>query len=155
MALYVVHMRYYGCKLKLLDYINDTVKSLNLPEGSTFFDIFSGTSSVGQHFKKLGYTVYANDFLEFAYAIAYTNIQTNTRPKFKKLKLSVDVIDYLNKLKGKVGFITKNYTPHGKNKRQFLSINNGKKVDVIRQQIQIWKDKKLISDSEYYYLLSS
>src|SRR3989344_2503024 len=148
-------MRYYGCKTKLLDYIESVVISLPVKKGAIFFDLFSGTTAVGQHFKKLGYTVYANDFLEFAYSLAYTNIQTNTRPKFKKLKLSVDVIDYLNKLKGKVGFITKNYTPHGKNKRQFLSINNGKKVDVIRQQIQIWKDKKLISDSEYYYLLSS
>lgn len=148
-------MRYYGCKTKLLDYIEEVVSTLPVKKGAIFFDIFSGTTAVGQHFKKLGYTIYANDFLEFAYSLAYTNIQTNTVPKFKKIKLDIDVIDYLNSLNGKIGFITKNYTPSGKNERQYLSIQNGKKVDVIREQIQTWKDKKLISETEYYYLLSS
>lgn len=148
-------MRYYGCKTKLLDYIEKVVISLPVQKNAIFFDLFSGTTAVGQHFKKLGYTVYANDFLEFAYSLAYTNIQTNTVPKFKKLELGIDVIDYLNNLKGKIGFITKNYTPNGKNVRQYLSIQNGKKVDIIREQIQTWRDEKLISETEYYYLLSS
>ncbi|MBU4536510.1 DNA adenine methylase, partial [Patescibacteria group bacterium] len=87
-------MRYYGCKTKLLDYIEEVVKSLPVKKEEVFFDIFSGTTAVGHHFKKLGYTVYANDFLEFAYALAYTNIKTNNIPKFKKLSLKEDVINY-------------------------------------------------------------
>jgi len=148
-------MRYYGCKTKLLSYIEEVVTGLPLKKDSIFFDLFSGTTAVGQHFKKLGYTVYANDFLEFAYSLAYTNIRTNTIPGFRNLKLKQDVIDYLNNIPGKIGFITKNYAPHGKNERKYLSINNAKKVDAIREQIQIWKQKKLISEIEYYYLLSS
>ena len=148
-------MRYYGCKTKLLDYIENVVTTLPIGKGATFFDLFSGTSAVGNHFKKLGYTVYSNDFLEFAYSLARTNIETNSIPRFKKLGLKVDVIDYLNNIKGKVGFITKNYAPYGNNDRQYLSIENAKKVDSIREQIEKWKQNKSISETEYYYLLSS
>ncbi|MES2213340.1 MAG: DNA adenine methylase [Patescibacteria group bacterium] len=149
-------MRYYGCKTKLLDYIEDVVTTLPVKEGAIFFDLFSGTTAVGQHFKRLGrYTIYSNDFLEFAYSLARTNIETNSIPKFKKLDLKVDVIEYLNNLKGKVGFITKNYAPHGENKRQYLSVENAKKVDAIREQIEKWKEAKVISETEYYYLLTS
>ncbi|QQR82479.1 DNA adenine methylase [Candidatus Campbellbacteria bacterium] len=149
-------MRYYGCKTKLLDYIEEVVTTLPIKKGATFFDIFSGTTAVGHHFKKLGYTVYSNDFLEFAYSLARTNIETNTIPKFKKLNLGIDIIDHLNNnVKGKVGFITKNYAPHGNNKRQYLSVENAKKVDAVREQIEKWKESKSISETEYYYLLTS
>jgi len=148
-------MRYYGCKTKLLDYIEEVAITLPVKKGAIFFDIFSGTTAVGRHFKRLGYTVYSNDFLEFAYSLARTNIETNSIPKFKKLNLKLNVIEYLNNIKGKVGFITKNYAPHNGNKRQYLSIENAKKVDAIREQIEVWKQKKLVSDAEYYYLIAS
>ena len=155
-------MRYYGCKTKLLNYIEDVVRSLNLPPGSTFFDIFSGTATVGIHFKKLGYKVYSNDFLEFAYAMANCYIETNTQPSFKGLKNEISgkvdsnkVIKYLNKLSGKVDFITKNYSPYKGNWRKYLSVINAQKVDAIRKKIQDWKVNKLINKSEYYYLITS
>jgi adenine-specific DNA methylase len=148
-------MRYYGCKTKLLDYIEEAVSKLNLKEGSIFFDIFSGTTAVGQHFKKLGYTVYSNDFLEFAYALAYTNIQLNKVPKFKNFNINTDVIKYLNDLPPKAGFFTKNYSPYKDNKRQYLSVENAKKVDAIREKINEWDETKKINKEEHYYLISS
>lgn len=148
-------MRYYGCKTKLLDYIEEAVSKLNLKDDSIFFDIFSGTTAVGHHFKKLGYTVYSNDFLEFAYALAYTNIQLNKVPSFKGLKLDEEVLTYLNKIPGKIGFITKNYSPYKENKRQYLSIENAKKVDAIREKIYEWDKAKKINKDEHYYLISS
>ena len=114
-------MRYYGCKTKLLDYISDVVASLPVKKGATFFDIFSGTAAVGKHFKKLDYTVYSNDFLEFAHAFARCYIETNSKPRFANLKINEDVIVYLNDLKGKVGFITKNYSPYGKKVPPYIS----------------------------------
>lgn len=148
-------MRYYGCKTKLLDYIEDVATKLPVKEGAIFFDIFSGTTAVGKHFKRLGFTVYSNDFLEFAYSLAVTNIQTNNIPNFEKLGLKEDVINYLNNLSGKVGFITKTYSPYRNNKRQYLSTENAKKVDAIREKIHEWRESKKLSDSEFYYLISS
>ena len=65
-------MRYYGGKDKLLDLIEIGVKKTELNHGAKFVDLFTGTTVVAQHFKKKGYTVIANDFLEFSYALAKT-----------------------------------------------------------------------------------
>jgi adenine-specific DNA methylase len=155
-------MRYYGCKTKLLSYIEDVIKSLPLKKNAIIFDIFSGTSAVGKHFKKLGYTIYANDFLEFAYAFSSCYIELNKQPTFTKLKGNLnkinnlkDVIDYLNSLSGEIGFVTKNYSPLNKCERRYLSVDNASKVDAIRKKIEAWKDKKWINKLEYYYLITA
>lgn len=150
-------MRYYGCKTKLLTYIEDAVKSLPFKKRSTFFDVFSGTSAVGKHFKKLGYTVYANDFLEFSYAIAKCYIVLNEEPRFKNLRIgnADKVINYLNSLKGRADFITVDFSPYKGNVRKYLSVENAKKVDAIRKQLFLWKKNSKINENEYYYLLTS
>lgn len=63
-------MRYYGAKTKLLPFIEEVVKSTGVNGSSNFVDLFAGTTSVGQHFKRLGYTVFSNDTLEFSYALS-------------------------------------------------------------------------------------
>jgi len=79
-------MKYYGAKSKLLPFIEQAVMRTGVNGKSNFVDLFAGTSAVGGHFKKLGYTVISNDTLEFSYAIAKTYIETNNEPTFKKLK---------------------------------------------------------------------
>ena len=37
----------------------------------------------------------------------------------------------------------------------YLSIENGKRVDYIREQIDEWKTKGLLNEIEYYYLVST
>src|SRR5579862_5194029 len=106
-------MRYYGAKTRLLPFIEKVVKSTGVNGTSNFVDLFAGTSTVGRHFKKLGYTVISNDTLEFSYAIAKTYIELNEEPQFKKLKSHLKLkngnealIDYINKLKfRKKGFM--------------------------------------------------
>ncbi len=78
-------MRYYGCKDKLLPLIEKSVKKAQLYDGAKFVDLFTGTTVVAQHFKKLGYTVIANDNLEFCYVLAKTYIELNDCPKFNGL----------------------------------------------------------------------
>lgn len=86
-------MRYYGNKTKLLPFIEDVVKSTGINGTAKFVDLFSGTSAVGRHFKKLGYTVISNDSLEFSYAISKTYIELNERPRFTKLCKELNVSD--------------------------------------------------------------
>jgi len=159
-------MRYYGCKTKLLTFIEKAVKELDLYEGAKFFDIFSGTATVAKHFKRLGYTVIANDNLEFCYALAKAYIELNSPPKFRKLKKIVSkqpgvetyekVINYLNTILPVKGFIYKNYCPGGtKNLRTYFSDQNGQKIDTIRTKIEKWKNENLITELEYYYLITA
>ncbi len=113
-------MRYYGGKTKLLDFISEAVTQTGINHGSVFCDLFSGTTVVAKHFKKFGYTVYANDFLKFSYVLARTYIQNNYYPSFRGLRTIVPelngsgenitkVITFLNHVKPKQGFIYKNY----------------------------------------------
>lgn len=154
-------MRYYGAKTKLLPFIEEAVKSTGVNGTSNFVDLFAGTTSVGQHFKKLGYTVYSNDILEFSYALSKTFIETNKLPTFKKLKSKLKIkddnqliFDYLNNVDElKKGFIFKNYSPNGE--RQYFTDDNALKIDTFRTLIHEWRDSKLINELEYYYLITS
>jgi adenine-specific DNA methylase len=163
-------MRYYGCKNRLLDFLEKGVEKTGINHGSTFCDLFSGTTVVAQHFKKRGYTIIANDILEFSYAIARAYIKNNDYPLFKGLKGCVNdvngckenivrVIEYLNNLAPLGGFIYRNYCPSGTEnnpyQRQYFSDENGKKIDAIRAKIQEWKERELLNKDEFYILLSS
>ena len=154
-------MRYYGAKTKLLPFIEEVVKSTGVNGTSNFVDLFAGTTSVGQHFKKLGYTVYSNDMLEFSYALSKTFIETNKLPDFKKLKSKLKVkddnqliFDYLNNIDELTeGFIYKNYSPNGE--RKYFTDKNALKIDTFRTIINEWKESEFINELEYYYLITS
>lgn len=153
-------MRYYGNKTKLLPFIEDVVKSTGINGTAKFVDLFSGTSAVGRHFKKLGYTVISNDSLEFSYAISKTYIELNERPRFTKLckELNVSDIDgifnFLNSYDGYIeGFIYNHYSPNGG--RMYFTDLNALKIDTNRTLFEEWKNEGILTELEYYYLLTS
>lgn len=163
-------MRYIGNKENLLDKIYRVMLSKNI-HGSSFFDFFSGTANVGKYFKKLDYQVFSSDLLYFSYVLQRAYITNNEELHFKKLlsKLNFQstslytsplhiVVEYLNQIEPKTGFITQNYTPtetqHLKIPRMYYSDENGKIIDAIRQQIEVWKTENLISENEYFVLLA-
>ena len=154
-------MRYYGAKTKLLPFIEEVVKSTGINGSSNFVDLFAGTTTVGQHFKKLGFTIYSNDILEFSYALSKTYIELNKEPDFKKLKSKLKIksglnnlFDYLNKFKTlKHSFIYENYSPSGG--RMYFSDENALKIDTFRLLFEEWKIDNLINELEYYYLITS
>jgi adenine-specific DNA methylase len=156
-------MRYYGSKEKLLNFIAGAVRKTKLNGHSLFVDLFSGTSSVGKYFKMKGYTVYANDILEFCYALSRTYIQLNSEPNFEKLNQknkiqdgAKQVIELLNDIKPRKSFIYKNYCPTTTNNlRTYFTDENGQRIDAIREKIQEWFQEKNINEDEYYYLITS
>lgn len=152
-------MRYYGNKTKLLDFIHAAVKKSGINGNSNFVDLFAGTCSVGKHFKNLGYTVISNDNLKFSYALSKAQIELNQQPKFTKLKNSLGlknqtILEYLNSLNEfEIGFISENYAPMGG--RQYFTDENAKKIDTYRILFENWKNEKLISELEFYYLITT
>ena len=165
-------MRYIGRKTNLLPYIEEVVLK-NASKDGIFCDLFAGTHSVAAHFKKLGFQIISNDFLCLAYVFGRALIQNNEVPTFSRLtnlpnaspaglfdgmETYLRVLNYLNGLEGvSDGFIFNAYCPGGDNgyNRQYLSDENGQKVDVIRRQIEAWKRDNLITEDEYYVLLLS
>lgn len=164
-------MRYIGNKENILDKIY-SILTENGVEGDSFFDFFSGTTSVARYYKKLGYRVFSSDFLYLSFCLQKAYIENNREPLFGRLLptlLSVrcasffaspleQVVAYLNTISPVKGFIYKNYTPEGTTAldrpRMYFSSENGKVIDAIRIQIEKWKIEDLITDSEYYILLA-
>lgn len=149
-------MRFIGSKrllLKNIDYvIQQNIKGhKNL---KSFCDIFSGTTVVAQYFKKR-YQIFSNDLLYFSYCLQKSYIELNKEPKFENLNINSDLFGYLNKIETtKKGFIYKNYSPGGKDKRRYLSEANAKKIDSLRMSCEEWLRKKIIHKDEYFYLIS-
>lgn len=155
-------MNYIGSKLSILNYIENTINDFATIENEniTFCDIFAGTSSVGKHFKRIGYNIISNDIQYYSYVNAKHYIENNQNITFNVLKQNriEDVFEYLNNLRGKKGFIYQNYTTSGtKNQeyeRKYFTEENAQKIDSIRSKIEEWKKENLIDESEYYYLLT-
>lgn len=154
-----VGMRYIGSKTLLLNSIENILnKHLDGTE-NTFLDLFAGTNVVGNYFKK-DYTIYSNDFLYFCYVNAKATIENNNKLDFNKLKaIGIEnPFDYLqniillDKYRGDSYYET-SYTPAGGT--QYFSVDNGKRIDFIRNTIEEWKSNEWLTENEYFYLLSS
>ena len=164
-------MRYIGNKENILDKIYYIMQQNGI-KGYSFFDFFSGTTSVAQYFKKLNYTVYSSDILYMSYCLQKAYIENNDEPRFNKLLNYLPTVDcntllatpldyviyYLDNITPLEGFIYKHYTPEGTEDldkpRMYFSSENGKKIDAIRFQIEKWKKEDLILENEYYILIS-
>ncbi len=154
-------MRYIGNKTNLLNNINQVIAENCDGTEKVFCDIFSGTSSVARFFKNR-YKIISNDMLYFSYILQKATIQNNDLPEFKTLKekLKIDnVFEYLENENVESSnykyFTYENYSPNEKCDRMYLTTENAKRIDYIRNTIEVWKEKKLIDEREYYYLIAS
>src|SRR6185503_3084863 len=77
-------MRLIGNKTRLLGHLEDLFRQRGVSDG-TLIDIFSGTSSVGRHFKRLGYRVIANDHLPSSYTQAVAGVEVSRFPSYSRL----------------------------------------------------------------------
>jgi len=163
----ILPFRMIGSKYNL---IWDIYKILNNEgiTGHSFCDLFSGSGVVGRFFKKM-YSIISNDSLYYSYVLQRGLITINNYPSFSNLKdiaTSIEirkrieqVLQYLNNLSGVKGFIYQHYTPASKDidgiERKYFSIENGMKIDGVRQQIEKWFQENKITEDEYFYLLTS
>lgn len=155
-----VKMRYIGGKKLLLDNINNVIMS-KIPEVSSVVDLFAGSGIVSNNFKSKGYRTISNDFLYFSYVMSKASIKLNKKPVFKNLGID-NPIKYLNELTladtsfyVNQCFIYNNYSPVGKCKRMYFQPENALKIDIIRLTIEKWYTDELITEDEYFYLLSA
>jgi len=161
-------MNYIGSKHSLLPFIEDVLQQVCDGSEQTACDIFAGTGAVGRMFKRQGLRVIANDFQHYAYALNKAYIEINHPPRFTTLcrayQLVVEsqlvaatpveqALALANSLEGSPGFIAENYSLAGN--RFYYSAENAEKADAIRQTIQQWREQRIVSEREYFYLLAS
>lgn len=144
-------MNYIGSKHKLSSFLKKSIINVVGKNISNliFCDLFAGTGSVGRNFKPLVKQVIAND-VEFYSYVLNRNYIGNISELAIENKLA-----FLNSLNGEEGFIFQNYCENGLQNRLYFSAENGRKIDAIRKQIEHWKNKKEVSEDEYYFLLAS
>ncbi len=160
-------MNYIGSKLTLLPFLENVVREVTDGSEKTFCDLFAGTGAVGRHFKKLGFQIIANDLQYYAYVLNKAYLEINETPDFKGLRriykkeiashreqLPIqEILAFVNALPENPGFITNHFSPVGG--RMYYTEENAGKADAIRQALEQWKTKKLISEHEYFFILTA
>lgn len=144
-------MNYIGSKHKLSSFLKTTIIDTvgeNLSH-LIFCDLFAGTGIVGRNFKPLVKEVISNDVEFYSYILNRNYIGNHI------LLDCENQLEILNNLAGIEGFIFHNYCELGKEGRLYFSAKNGKKIDAIRQQIEIWKTSNKLTEDAYYFLIAS
>ncbi len=151
-------MRFIGNKKNLLDFIDKSLDK-NIENITSVADVFSGSTSVAQHFKKNKKLVFSNDLLNFSYILQRAYIQTNNAEELSSIEDLSEYFNILNNNKPKKGFFYEQFAPseskNSKFNRNYLSLENAGKIDAALGQINIWKKNKEINENLFFYLLTS
>ncbi len=156
-------MNYIGSKYSLIDFLKQSIdKTLTAcgekrqPSEMVFADLLSGTGVVCGAFKEQGYNVVANDLQYYSYVVTKHIVENGDNLNEERCE---NLIDRLNQLDGKEGFIYKNYSYEGTEgqefRRMYFSEHNAKKCDAVRMTIEKWLVDGEINENEYFFLLAS
>ena len=163
-------MNYIGSKYSLRDFLEAGITRNVNSDCKVLCDVFAGTGVVGAHFKQKGFKIISNDIQYYSYCLNRALVGINRVPSFcgvlndlipatQSCDATDTVLEYLNNLDGKSGFIYRNYCPGGTEgtefKRQYFSDENGRRCDAIRMQIEDWRRTGKLTEEEYFYLLAS
>lgn len=159
---------YIGSKLKLLDYITDTVYDYtgkkSYEDINGFADICSGTGVVAFNALKGGCkNILTNDIQHYAYTISSVWCTKNVDVLKVKTLVNMlnewvsnmkeeDLLTIDDNIKNEL-FIYSNYTEGGIEKRMYLTRLNGYKTDMLRNRIDVMLETFDITDEEYRLLL--
>ncbi|WP_432475919.1 DNA adenine methylase, partial [Enterococcus faecium] len=125
----IKNRRYLGSKQKMLEFIDEIV-SEKTNDVHSVADIFAGTGVVADLFNKQGKKVIVNDILTSNY-ISYQTWFGNESVDSKKIQ---EKVLELNNENGLSGYITENFG------NKYFSLDNAKKIDAIREKIELYDD---------------
>lgn len=149
-------LNYIGSKFQLLDWITSNMMEKT---GWTSFankrigDMFSGTGIVSYTFRKDMAIVISNDTELYSYIITYAFTRSVYTATCKQIidEFQQDIQD--NKHSSTIGFITMHYSPFGSCERKFFTIENAKRIDYMRNRLELIKDT--LTFDEYQFILAS
>ena len=150
-------IKYIGSKFNLLEPITNLVKKyVNTVPGRnpSMIDAFTGTTRVAQAFRQMGWDTQTSDLSWASETYAETFLQSNDNDYLEPL------IDELNNVKPKAGWLTEHYcdvrSEKGNNVVRVWQPKNGQKADAIRDTIDVIKlNGKKLNKQEKSTLVSS
>jgi adenine-specific DNA-methyltransferase len=145
----VLPLNFIGSKLSLSEFIFDHFPN----EIESFADLFSGTGIfTALTRKKFNPTVVvSNDTEYFSVVFAHAWCVPWRATLQTKINQLNKIAENPGKLKG--GGILHTHFADGV-KRMYFTPQNGRIIDAMRQQLEIWKTDKKITKKNYYYLLA-
>jgi adenine-specific DNA-methyltransferase len=162
-------VRYIGNKTRLLDFIQHRLERRGI--GGSAVDPFSGTASVGQRLKRMGFRVVASDIMTYGYVFARAYVQAHTLPAAPGLAHEVlavhgrdapafpDLIDHLNGIEPLPDFIHRHFSPAGEGGREhgrmYFTPENAGRIDHVRNRIEEWRRDGRIDDDTFHLLLAA
>lgn len=90
--------KYIGNKKSILKEIHEFLLQKKTESG-VFFDVFAGTTNVGQSFKQKGYSVVSNDINEMSYALGMAYIKNNEFPTYNTLLKEINTSEFVGNKK--------------------------------------------------------
>lgn len=148
--------RYIGSKARLVEQITEFIGE---PKADSYFiDAFCGTGVVAESAAKLGWNIRVNDNLLSAVLSSGARLTSEDQANFLLLGGYEAVIDKLNNVTPKKGFMWKEYSPAsfdtcGVERRYFTELN-AQKIDAIRSLISEWSESNMISEIEERLLIA-
>jgi len=149
-------IKYLGSKKEILPFIWKILKNEKI---KTVFDGFSGSTRVSQFFKNNNMNVISNDLNIWSLVIGDCYLNTKKEKSFYE-KLIKD----LNNLKGEERWYSKTYggvinennsSIQSDNKKRIWQLHITKKLDVIRDTIDVWFKNNIIDKNDKNVLLTS
>ncbi len=159
-------MNYIGSKLRLSDWIVKIItQKYNASNPSKplskaiFAEPFAGTGIISRKLKTYVNQIIANDIEPYSYVLLKNYIENVKAIPNERIDFLMEELNNLSvkeeNFNQKNGFIYQNYCEGSGSERMYFSDDNGRKIDVIRQKIEEWKVNRFVSQSEYFFLLTS
>jgi adenine-specific DNA-methyltransferase len=149
----IIRLNYIGSKYKLLNFLEENIKSFtgyDNFEDKVIGDLFSGTGIVSYFFRTKKAQVISTDLELYSYIITRAMSCCSYSLKLKNI---IEKLNNNNNMKTD-GFIYLNYGPT-KGNRKYFTDDNCIKIDTYRHNIEKLYKNKEITENEYYFLLGS
>lgn len=153
-------IRYIGSKARMAETI---IHMVGGPDGGRFIDAFCGMGTVAARAAQVGWSIHLNDALRSATIMSRARILAEAAVPFVGLSsvgLSsyADAVAALNDLPGIEGYMWRTYSPASRifcdYERRYFTQANARRIDAIRDKIDVWTTAKVITTVERDLLLA-
>lgn len=132
-------LNYIGSKFQLLEWMDSAILSATGwadYSGKRLADLFAGTGIVSYNFRCRGATVHSNDAELYSAIICEAMTTGVYTPKCLELITTLNAEIVAGKHTEVAGYITRNYCPLAPCERMFFTVENGRRIDYIRQRLE-------------------
>ena len=154
----IKRLNYIGSKYQLLDWLRETMISQTGWESfqkKRVADLFAGTGVVSLHFANLGAVVTSNDAERYSSTIVRALLKSEYTEKCKEIVQEINRLLQRPVAELPSGYITENYSPYQECRRQFFTIENAKKIDLVRSYLAKAREREEVTHDEYTFLMAS